>query len=291
MSAPTFGIAPAPRTLQTVGRLQRDDPGPGTSIVRLTGRTLGHDLDPFIMADMFSMPTAVFGPHPHAGFSAVTYLLEQSPGGVRNRDSLGLDVTIEPGAIHWLQAGSGIVHEETPLELGVPAVGFQIFVNLAAAHKFTPARVLRAGPGEIPRVPVGEKALARVVVGALGETRAAIAPLTPVNLFDVTVQPGGVATVPMPRGHNGWFSVIEGAVRLGDETVEKGWAGVPNDDGDTLMFAAAGETPAQVLIGSGVPLGEPLFSYGPFMMNSREQVAQVIEDYRAGKMGSVTPLY
>ena len=107
-------------------------------------------IDPFIGVDLFHMPQNFFLPHPHGGMSAVTLLLDESPGGVVNRDSLGDHSTIAPGDLHWTQAGSGIVHEETPSHPGQPAIGLQIFVNMARSHKQDPAAVFKVARADMP---------------------------------------------------------------------------------------------------------------------------------------------
>lgn len=159
-------------------------------------RTQGIDLDPFLNIDLFHMSGPVFALHPHAGFSAVTYLLDDSTSPMHNVDSLGDDGLIQPGGVHWTVAGSGIVHNEYVEHPGRTARGAQVFVRLPVDAEETAPSSTRFSPEELPMVDVGGQATARVVAGQpMGESSPVHEPAG-VHLYDVTIDPGGRIDLP-----------------------------------------------------------------------------------------------
>jgi len=139
--------------------------------------------DPFVMVDHFVMPDAAFAPHPHAGFSAVTYLFEDSAGRARNRDSFGTDNDLLPGSLHWTQAGSGMLHEELPSTPGSAAHGLQLFVNSARVHKNVPPEAFHLASDEVPVVHTAGGARVRVVLGDLSGTSRRIGAHTMIRCY------------------------------------------------------------------------------------------------------------
>ncbi|HSV68540.1 MAG TPA: pirin-like C-terminal cupin domain-containing protein [Methylibium sp.] len=242
--------------------------------------------DPFVMVDHFVMPDAVFAPHPHAGFSAVTYLFEDSAGGVRNRDSFGTANYILPGALHWTQAGRGMVHEELPLEPGRAAHGLQIFVNSARANKNVAPAAFHVAPQDVPVVLESGGAAVRVVLGAHGGVESRIGAHTPVTLLDITLPPGGRVELPLPRSQHAFAIVVRGGLQgVG--------AAAPHalrfDAAGDAVVLAAGADGAQVVLLAGEPLREPVLPHGPFVGNSAADVAEMIRRYQAGEMGALAP--
>ncbi|HRK38365.1 MAG TPA: pirin-like C-terminal cupin domain-containing protein [Burkholderiaceae bacterium] len=260
-------------------------------------------VDPFIGVDVFNMPHHFFLPHPHGGMSAITYLLPDSPGGVRNRDSLGDDSTIAPGDLHWLQAGSGMVHEETPATPGIPALGLQIFVNMAAAHKQVAPAVFQVAGADMPVVQQAG-ATVRVVAGEWGGRASPIASdprwATRVTLLDVTLQPDADVRLPLPAGHQGFALVVAGHV-LNQKHASahdlKAPAAIVFDSGAVAPDAGdgplhdvhlqAGPQGAQVVVFAGKPLREPVVPWGPFVGTSRAEVAAYAQAYQSGAMGQL----
>ncbi len=259
-------------------------------------------VDPFIGVDVFHMPHNFFLPHPHGGMSAISYLLPGSPGGVRNRDSLGDDSVIGPGSLHWLQAGSGMVHEETPATPGVPAVGLQIFVNMGSAHKQNAPAVFKVPSADIPVVAL-DGANVRVVAGEWGGQASPIARdprwATRVNLLDVTLQPHADVRLTLPAGHQGFALVVAG--QIGESKLPLALdriapAAMVFDspapgDGPTDLRLLAGPEGAQVAVFSGLPLREPVVPWGPFVGTSRAEVAAYAQAYQAGAMGHLAPSF
>jgi redox-sensitive bicupin YhaK (pirin superfamily) len=256
-------------------------------------------IDPFIGVDAFRMPHNFFLPHPHGGMSAVTLLLDDSPGGVRNRDSQGDDSLIEPGDLHWTQAGSGIVHEETPSQPGQAAIGLQVFVNMARARKQDPAAVFKVARADMP---VWAQDGVRVKVAA-GRFRDLASPInadprwaTPVNLLDIRLDPNATLELPVAHAHNGFLMVLAGDLTAGDHAARAQQTVVllpasAGDDGHGVLSLKAGEAGAQAVLFSGLPLREPIVPYGPFVGNSRQDIAAYAVAFQSGAMGSLDPSF
>jgi len=253
-------------------------------------------VDPFIGVDVFNMPHNFFLPHPHGGMSAISYLLPSSPGGVRNRDSLGDDSVIAPGSLHCLQAGSGMVHEETPAMPGVPAVGLQIFVNMGQAHKQDAPAVFKVTGTQMPVVAL-PGATVRVVAGEWGGETSPIALdprwATRVNLLDVVLAPLADVRLELPAGHQGFALVLAGRITGSKEPLALDgvapaamvFESPASGDGPTDLRLHAGPEGAQVAVFSGRPLREPVVPWGPFVGTSRAEVAAYAQAYQSGAMG------
>lgn len=253
-------------------------------------------LDPFLLIDEmgpveYAPGEAVGAPdHPHRGFETVTYVLE---GEVVHEDSAGHRGVIKPGGVQWMTAGAGIVHSETPsagvLESGGRAHGFQIWVNLPARLKMTRPRYQELGAEQIPAAASADGlATVKVIAGAALGARAAIDTLTPIVYQDWSLEPGADVTLAIASEQRVLVYVFQGDVRVGD-------AGKPVADGQLAVLGAGdsvrlrgGQRPARLLLLGGVPLGEPVARYGPFVMNSEREILQAFDDYRSGRMGEIT---
>ena len=284
--------SPTPRAVRAViHRPERaHSPGFRSRAFRLPD---GLRLDPFLAFDEFVMSAPTFPPHPHAGFSAVTFMFEDSPGAFINRDSLGDRSRIAPGALHWTQAARGMLHEEIPEVSGVACHGVQMFVKLSREDELAPPSAKHLNAEDIPIV-TQPQARVRVVVGELGETRSPIEGLlTPVRLLDVQIQPKATLSLPAPRGWTCFAIVAAGSGRCeGEPGAPLGahdgvlWA----DEGDTLTLTA-GADGLHLLIASGPPLGEPVVFGGPFALTSNDRVAEAGDRYRRGEMGRLAPSF
>ncbi|PRQ06613.1 pirin family protein [Enhygromyxa salina] len=249
------------------------------------------DLDPVLNIDLFHMSQPTFAPHPHAGFSAVTYMLPESTGVFTNRDSLGDHSRIGPGALHWTQAGAGVVHEELPATVGEDCWGFQIFVDLAAANKQLPPRVFHADAGQIPEV-VGTGSKVRVLVGALDQARSPVAEVgqlaTAVDMFDVTLEPGAELELPLADGQRAWVLAISGSGLVGEQ---------PIDGHEIVVLSEAGvgvtlrghDTTLRALVCAATPLRQPVIWGGPFAMTNEADLKAARARYEAGEMGTLSP--
>jgi redox-sensitive bicupin YhaK (pirin superfamily) len=237
-----------------------------------------HALDPVVSVDHFRMSQPTFAPHPHAGFSAVTYLFEDSEDGFINRDSLGHTLPIEPGALHWTQAGSGVLHEEIPRTAGRVSHGLQIFVNSAAALKGHAPAMFHRRADEIAVVEPTPGVRVRVVLGDFAATSARIGAHTPLTLLDITLAPRATLDVPLPRGERAFAIVASGephALRFVDE-------------GDGVALSG-GERGLHLALFAGRPLAEPMFPKGPFIGGSAAEVTDMIRRFQSGAMGALAP--
>jgi redox-sensitive bicupin YhaK (pirin superfamily) len=269
-------------------------PGTGNGAYMLHPQDLGL-LDPFIGVDSFVMADPVFGPHPHAGMSAVTVLLPESPGSIVNRDSLGDHSLIHPGDLHWLQGGSGMVHEELPAQNGLATLGLQVFVNLPKTQKQAPAATFRVHAAQMGQVDMFP-AQVRVVCGELAGRASPIGQHpdwhTRVNVWDVSLPAHAQIHLPVPAGHNAFFVLRSGALRVGDEVLraqpEQSWALVYEINGQVAAVQAASE-PVRGVMFTGEPLREPVFPRGPFVGNTAADISQYIARYQRGDMGQLAP--
>ena len=250
---------------------------------------LGNRASPVFVLDDFRVRGQPFAPHPHAGFSAVTYVFQDSAGRLRSRDSLGNDIVVGPGGIVWSEAGRGMMHEELPAELSLELHGLQFFVNLHASNKLkTPAVHSLDGP-DVPEWTNGSGDRVRVVVGTFEDVSSPLAPVEPFTLLDVELKRD--IAFSLASAHNAFLYVFSGEVLIRsdrrEQRVAHGHGLALAGDGSTLTFHAW--RPSQFLLLSGADIQEPTVVNGPFVMNTTEQVRDAIERYRRGEMGELAP--
>lgn len=238
-------------------------------------------LDPFIMVDHFRMREPAFAPHPHAGFSAVTYLFDDSATGMISRDSLGGEYAIEPGGLHWTLAGRGVMHDEFPTEPGREAHGLQIFVNLPADQKLRAPTVMRLSPEQMPRR-VGEGWRAVQVFGA----DTALDLPWPTSLVLVDIDAGAAFDVVLPAGEQGFAIAIHGSGRTDELPLSTGRALTLPLSSQTRVVA---DEPLRLACFCGRPLYEPLVRHGPFVMSDEGQIVAALQRFQSGGMGRLSP--
>jgi quercetin 2,3-dioxygenase len=253
----------------------------------------GVDVDPFLMLDYAGpsrfepakKPRGV-GEHPHRGFETVTIAYQ---GSVGHRDSAGNSGVIYPGDVQWMTAASGVVHEELHEEEFTKNGGtfemVQLWVNLPKAQKMSKPRYQGITKAQIPVIELEGGGHARVIAGELLGRLGPAKTFTQVNLFDVILKAGERFELPLPEGHNAAVVLRKGDVLINGTDTLSGEALIAplSEEGDAVALEAKADT--QLLILSGEPIAEPVASYGPFVMNTREELAQAVEDYRAGRMG------
>lgn len=257
------------------------------------------DFDPFLLLDemgpMEVSPGEAKGApdHPHRGFETVTYLLA---GEMEHKDSRGHAGRLRPGDVQWMTAGAGVVHSEMPSRefqrSGGRMHGFQLWVNLPRSEKMAKPRYQEIPSARIPAATsVDGLVTVRVIAGEAMGQKALIQTRTPIIYLHFQIKPGGVVSQPVSSEYNAFAYVIEGAGRFGEEREGAG-------DGQMIMFATDGdeiviENPAggnailDLLLIAGVPLNEPVARYGPFVMNTQQEIQQAFEDYRLGRMGAI----
>ena len=274
-------------------RQQRE--GGGFLVRRPIGGEMGH-CDPFLMLDHagpvdYGPGEAVGAPdHPHRGFETVTYVIS---GAIQHKDSAGNSGKLGDGWVQWMTAGSGVVHSEMPsdevMEKGGRAEGFQLWVNLPAKDKMVAPRYQDTPPEHIPIATSQEgRVWIKVIAGESLGTKATIETRTPMMYLDIHLQPGTVFTQPVPEDFEGFAYVWFGSGYLGEakQLAKLGQAGILGDGGEFRMEASA-EEEFRVLLIAGKPLKEPIASYGPFVMNTWEEIQQAFADYQSGRLGAI----
>lgn len=242
-----------------------------------------------VMLDDFKVSGNPFEPHPHAGFSAVTYVFADSEGGLRSRDSLGNDIRVGPGGIVWTQAGAGVIHQEIADSPDLALHGIQFFVNLSAHNKLNKPEVFWLKKQDIPQWVSDQGDMVQVVVGSYQGLSSPLQPAEPFTLLDATIC--NKIELPVTAGH---FSLIY--VEKGSAHVNAEGESIAITSGQAMTLSGHGvvhiqATPlAHVLFLEGIALNDPIVTYGPFIMNDYSQIKSAIQRYESGAMGQLLPL-
>ena len=278
------GMSPAAITAVQHG--EKMNRGTGFEALSFIHRQLDGLMDPLIMVDHFTMTKPTFGPHAHAGLSAVSVLFEDSTGRFRNRDSLGNDIELGPGDLYWLKAASGAVHDEAPTP-GSCTHALQIFVNLPTTQKLEAPAARHVAATEMPVIE-GHGHRVRVMTGKSNGVIGATPPALPFTILDIGLQEGGSFTHRADPGDASWLHLIRGEIevdldgtrhRLSSDT-----ALAARDAEEIRLLSGQG---GQAVLLGGTPLRETFVQKGPFAMRDADQLAAVIAAYEAGELGSV----
>ena len=287
------------RTLDHVINSQPTSDGAGVKLRRSLGSQRGLHVDPFLMLDEFYSDDpndyiAGFPAHPHRGFETVTYMLD---GHMRHEDHLGHRGDLKAGDVQWMTAARGIIHSEMPQQTAGRMRGFQLWLNLPAREKMKPAAYQDIPASRIPVVALPSGGSVKVIAGKMelggavtaGPVNAGDVPHTTDPLYlDVRLPAGSEFTLPLASGRNAFLYVYEGSAQVGEGGAARALphraAGVLSD-GDALALRA-GPQGVQFLLLAAQPLREPVVQYGPFVMNTREEIEQAVADYREGRLGS-----
>lgn len=258
--------------------------GAGVLLRRSIAPTVSNQYDPFLLFDHFAFNDPVEGPirgfpmHPHRGIETVTYILE---GTVNHRDSLGNAGVIGPGDVQWMTSGGGILHEEMP-HRGPDGIinGFQLWVNLPAKQKMSRPQY-RGVVGSTISIYKNSGCLVRIVAGTMGGLKGPITEITADPIYlDVKLDAGASINLPIPEKHTCLAYVFEGQGKFGDQEVDavKMVVFSPGDQIDVK----AGTSSVRFVLVAGAPIGEPIFPYGPFVMNTPEEIQQALADLKNG---------
>jgi quercetin 2,3-dioxygenase len=265
--------------------------GAGVLLRRSFGPSRANPFDPFLLFDHFAFNDPIEGPirgfptHPHRGIETVTYILE---GAVRHRDSLGNLGVIGPGDVQWMTSGRGILHEEMP-QRGPNGVinGFQLWVNLPAAQKMSPPRYQEVTAASIPCVEKNSLQV-RVVAGEFEGVKGPVTEIAAKPLYmDVTLEPGAEVSLPVSENKCAVAYIFEGEGLFGlDRNGEGEYIQAVRmavfEDGDHIRVQAAPDTHLRFMLMAGLPFNEPIVPYGPFVMNTQEEILQALADLRNG---------
>jgi len=281
--------ATSSRRVARTFRGQPTSDGAGVKLTRVIGQRDLDMIDPFLMLDEFRSDSASdyiggFPNHPHRGFETVTYMLA---GRMRHGDNQGNSGLLTPGSVQWMTAGRGIVHSEMPEQEDGLMWGFQLWVNLPAADKMSAPRYQDIAPERIPVVDAGDGVRVRVLAGHFGETAGPVSGIAVEPLYlDIELAAGARSVAAVPAGHNAFAYVYAGAAEIGPadaaRRIERGELALLEREGDALLIAAGSE-PTRLILVAGKPLNEPVAKYGPFVMNTQQQIAEAIRDYQSGK--------
>lgn len=273
------------RTLRTVLNARPTSDGDGVKIRRIAGRDVLAQLDPFLLIDEMHSEDGAdyiggFPAHPHRGFETITYMLD---GAMRHRDHLGNEGVISSGGVQWMTAGAGVIHSEMPEQSDGLLHGFQLWLNLPASEKMTPAAYQEFSREQIPGVEVEGGGLIKVIAGSIATPSGAVSgPVTDIGTaptyLDLELVPGGQLQLPVASGQTVLLLVYAGATT----ELEEGQLGV-YQQGESLSISASGEG-ARALLLAATPLREPIAQYGPFVMNTSAQIEQAIKDYNEGRL-------
>ncbi|WP_290523402.1 pirin family protein [Alcanivorax sp.] len=274
--------------LNTIRALDTSD-GAGVRLKRALGYNPMVRLDPFLMLDAFSSDNpddyiAGFPPHPHRGFETVTYLVE---GHMRHRDHLGNEGDLKQGGVQWMTAGRGIIHEEMPQQQDGLLRGFQLWINLPAAEKMKPASYRDIADTEMPRLDLPSGGQVKIIAGEVSlADEVLVAPVkggvTDPLYLDVVLRPDESLAVPIKSGYGSFLYVFEGDLLVAGETLSCDHLATLTDGNSVTV--QAGKKGARLLLLAGKPLGEPIAQYGPFVMNTQEEINQALSDYRDGTL-------
>ena len=277
------------RTLDHIITAERTVEGGGFVVRRPFPTARVSHIDPFLLLDEmgpvdYAPGKAIGAPeHPHRGFETVTYLMH---GAMEHRDTTGAVATIRPGGVQWMTAGSGVVHSELPttdfLHSGGRMHGFQLWVNLPAASKMIPPRYQGFESEELRRVSLANGGEVRVVAGTVMGVTGAVQTTSPMTYAHVLLRAGEEVTWEPADGHTALVHVFDGELSANSHAAESGQMMVFSRKAGSITITTS--TSAQALLLGGEPLGEPVVRYGPFVMNTREEIVQAFQDYEAGRL-------
>jgi redox-sensitive bicupin YhaK (pirin superfamily) len=288
----TFNSRPVARVIDALSTLE----GGGFPVRRPFPIAGFSHFDPFLLIDHLGPvdwpPGGAIGApdHPHRGFETVTYVLQ---GENEHRDSFGNADVLRPGDVQWMTAGGGVIHSEMPTpafkQTGGTQQGFQIWVNLPSIDKMMTPRYQTLRASQIPQAQSADKlALVRVIAGEALGVSARIDTRVPIQMLHYTLQPGAQVDQSVPSDQNGLVYVFKGTARVADREVRAGQAALLGS-GERVELGNDKQSsePAELLVLSGRPIKEPVARYGPFVMNTREEIEQAFRDFQSGQFGVI----
>jgi len=279
------------RTIERVLTGEATSDGAGVKLTRVLTQPLQRRLDPFLMLDAFGTDNPQdyiggFPDHPHRGFETITYMIA---GRMRHRDSAGHEGLLQNGGVQWMTAGRGVVHSELPEQEDGRMEGFQLWLNLAAKDKMRAPWYRDIQSAEIPDFATADGVKVRVIAGrSHGVDGAVQRDVTEPLYLDVAIPAGATFMQALPPSHNAFVYVYRGDVEIGRVEVPVNRMAILDNDADSDGVVLRASTAARALIVAGKPLREPIAQYGPFVMNSNDEIYQAVQDYQAGKFAATT---
>jgi redox-sensitive bicupin YhaK (pirin superfamily) len=268
---------------------QKTSDGAGVKLTRVLTQPLQRRLDPFLMLDAFGTDNPQdyiggFPDHPHRGFETVTYMIA---GRMRHRDSAGHEGLLQNGGVQWMTAGSGVIHSELPEQEAGRMEGFQLWLNLAAKDKMRTPWYRDIQSNEIPELTTADGVKVRVIAGrSHGVAGAMQREVTEPLYLDLDLPAGAEFAQALPPSHNGFVYVYRGALQIAGTDVPLQRMAILKNDADSDGVVVKASVATRALLIAGKPLGEPIAQYGPFVMNTNDEIFQAVQDYQAGRFAA-----
>ena len=259
--------------------------GAGVKLTRVLTQSLQHRLDPFLMLDAFGSDApddyiAGFPDHPHRGFETVTYMIA---GRMRHRDNTGHEGLLESGGMQWMTAGRGVIHSEIPQQREGRMEGFQLWLNLSGKDKMCAPWYRDFAAADLPGFITDSGVGVTVIAGeSHGITGAVTRQVTEPLYLDLYLPAGTRFTQRLAADHNAFVYVYRGEITIAGQSVPSQRMAILNNGSDGVLIEAHDE--ARALLIAGRPLGEPIAQYGPFVMNTEQEIYQALKDYREGRL-------
>lgn len=276
-----------PRRIERLITGQRTSDGAGVKLTRVLTNDLQQRLDPFLMLDAFGSDQADdyiagFPDHPHRGFETVTYMIA---GRMRHRDSAGNEGLLENGGVQWMTAGRGVIHSELPEQEEGLMEGFQLWLNLPAARKMQTPWYRDFKAPELPRYRSAQGADVTVIAGLSHDTPGAVQREGTEPLYlDIHLPAGALFEQSLPDTHNAFIYVYRGQVQVGGQTVPVQKMAILANEAGCDGVRVQAEQDSRLLLLAGRPLKEPIVQYGPFVMNTKQEIYQAVSDYQSGQL-------
>jgi redox-sensitive bicupin YhaK (pirin superfamily) len=261
--------------------------GAGVKLTRVLSGKLQRRLDPFLMLDAFGSDNpddyiAGFPDHPHRGFETVTYMLS---GRMRHRDSAGHEGLLGNGGVQWMTAGRGVIHSEIPEQKDGVMEGFQLWLNLPAQSKMAEPWYRDFSSKDIPEYVTDGGVTVRVIAGTSNGIEGAVSrEVTEPLYLDIHLPAGSTFTTALPDTHNAFVYVYRGAVNIGNVQVMSRRMGILSNTPGTDSVTLTATEDARLILIAGKPLNEPIVQYGPFVMNTQEEIHHALDDFRNGRL-------
>jgi redox-sensitive bicupin YhaK (pirin superfamily) len=275
--------------MSEISHLKSMNIGNGFRAYSLRGGEMAEPIDPFLGVDHAWMSEPTFPAHPHAGFSAVSYVFMDSETGIHNQDSLGNRNLIQPGGLHWMAAGRGVVHEEVPAVTGKTVHMLQIFVNLSIDRQGAEPFALSISPQDVPTVYVPGAEI-RVPLGSFGDICSPLRPPTDVSLIDISLDDGSELSVPILTGHSAFIMPIFGEIEIDGQSFDANELKLPVFTKQSMpreVMLKANQGATKVVVFSGMPLRQPVHWHGSLAMASVEILNTRLAAYKRGEFGSI----
>lgn len=267
--------------------------GAGVKLTRVLTQQLQERLDPYLMLDNFKSHNpddyvAGFPNHPHRGFETITYMIT---GRMRHRDSAGNEGLLQNGGVQWMTAASGVIHSELPEQENGAMEGFQLWLNLPAKDKMNDPWYKDFQSDDLPKYSTEDGVDVTVIAGqSYGIEGAVTRDITEPTYLDIHLPAGTSFSQVIPADHNAFAFVYRGTIEIAGETVPTKTMAIleNNTDTDGVTITADSSEDTKVILITGRPLGEPIVQYGPFVMNSQQEIMQAVTDFQSGKFGEGT---